>query len=111
MSETTREPKPERQWYQFHLRHLFVLTTVVAVVCSGFAVHPVVGVAVISVLIILAFSDKSGEKPSRPPFGPLGWLAASIYFGEYILTQFVRLAYRIIERSLDKVDGNRSENE
>ena len=69
-----------------------------------------VGLAVIYVLIIMAFSDKLGEKPNRPPSGPMGLLAASIYFGEYILTQFVRLAYRILERFLDKIDGNESDN-
>ncbi len=27
-------PKPERRWYQFHLWHLFVVTLLVAILCS-----------------------------------------------------------------------------
>ena len=34
MNETTPAPKPKRRWYQFHLWHLFVLMTVVALGCG-----------------------------------------------------------------------------
>jgi len=38
MSETPQpDSKPKRHWYQFHLRHLFILTLVVAIVCACLA--------------------------------------------------------------------------
>ena len=40
MSEKLQpSPNSNLQWYQFHLWHLFVLTTSFALVCSAFAVQ------------------------------------------------------------------------
>jgi len=34
MGETTADAESKRQWYQFHLSHLFVVVTMVAVTCA-----------------------------------------------------------------------------
>ena len=63
------EPRRERPWYQFHLWHLFVLTTLFAVVCSVFAVHPVLG-AVVLVLSTVVVADIGERWLRRRGFAP-----------------------------------------
>ncbi len=82
MSEESQpEPKPKLRWYQYRLWHLFVLTAVIAVVCSWFACKMVAAnkrKAAVNAIEALGGSvtydyqlDASGgEIPNAKPPGP-----------------------------------------
>ncbi len=50
MDETA---EPKRRWYQFYLWHLFVLTTLSAIVCSACTMHPIYGVVLFLSLLVV----------------------------------------------------------